>query len=123
MPDHHRSYLEHNPENNVKWAAAMGPSTEKYVAYILENNVEKKALNILSTLQNIARKFTTEELEQAITTLLEISTTPSNTVLKGILERKKKSLKTQESAAKTQPASTESHGFTRGASYFGRDKK
>lgn len=123
MPDHHRSYLEHNPENNAKWAATIGPSTEKYVMYILENNVEKKALNILSTLQNIARKFTVEELEQAITTLLEISTTPSNTVLKGILERKKKSLKAQESVAKTQLASTESHGFTRGAAYFGRDKK
>ena len=123
MPDHHRSYLNHNPENNTKWATAIGPSTEKYVAYILEKNVEKKALNILSTLQNLARKHTTEELEKAITTLLEISTTPSNTVLKGILERKRKSPKITESAAKTQAASIKGHGFTRGAAYFGRDKK
>ena len=121
MPDHHRSYVEHNPENVTKWAATIGSFTEKYVAYILENHVEKKALQILSTLQNMVKKYTPEELEQAITTLLEISSSPSNTVLKGILERTKQASKTK--SIPTTKTSNENHGFTRGAAYFGREKK
>lgn len=29
MPDHHRSYLEHNPENSMNWAATIGPISRK----------------------------------------------------------------------------------------------
>lgn len=123
MPDHHRSYVEHNPENIVKWAATIGPFTEKYVMYILEHHVEKKALQILSTLQNMVKKYTPEELEQAITTLVEISSNPSNTVLKGVLERTKQASKTKNQPAKITSASSENHGFTRGAAYFGKEKK
>lgn len=123
MPDHHRSYVEHNPENSSKWAATIGPCTEKYVAYILENHVEKKALQILNTLQNLTKKYAVEELEQAITTLLEISSNPSNTVLKGLLERTKQTSKAKNKPKKSTTASTENHGFTRGAAYFGREKK
>lgn len=123
MPDHHRSYVEHNPENISKWAATIGPFTGKYVAYILENHVEKKALQILNTLQNLTKKYAAEELEQAITTLLEISSSPSNTVLKGILKRAKQASKAKNGPTKTATVSTENHGFTRGAAYFGREKR
>lgn len=123
MPDHHRSYVEHNPENSSKWAASIGPFTEKYVAYILENHVEKKALQMINTLQNLTKKYAAEELEQAITTLLEISSNPSNTVLKGLLERTKQTSKAKNKPMKTTIASTENHGFTRGAAYFGREKQ
>lgn len=42
MPDNHRLYLEHNPENNRKWAETIGSSMTQFVSYILEMNVEKK---------------------------------------------------------------------------------
>ena len=62
----------------------------EFVSYILETNVEKKALNILSTLRNLSTKHTNEELEKATQTLLEISTNPTISVLKGILDRREK---------------------------------
>lgn len=69
----------------------------------------------------MVKKYTPEELEQAITTLLEISSSPSNTVLKGLLERTKQASKTKSVPAKK--TSNDNHGFTRGAAYFGREKK
>jgi len=76
MPDHHRLYLEHTPENNRKWAETIGSSMTQFVSYILEKNVEKKALNTLSTLRNLSIKYTKIEMEKATETLLEISTNP-----------------------------------------------
>lgn len=123
MPDHHRAYLNHNPENNLKWAETVGPSMYAYVSSILENHVEKKALNMLSTLKNLERKYTHSELERATETLLEISLNPTNSVLKGILERRKAQPKTPKTKEKMTSVSTDNHGFIRGAAYFGRDKE
>lgn len=116
MPDNHRLYLEHNPENNRKWAETIGPSMVKFVTYILEINAEKKALNILSTLRNISTKYTNEELERATYTLLEISTNPTISVLKSVLDRRKKHK--QKARTDKQQNNTSDHGFTRGAKYF-----
>lgn len=121
MPDNHRLYLEHNPENNRKWAETIGPSMVQFVSYILEMNAEKKALNILSTLRNLSTKYSKIELEKATHTLLEISTNPTISVLKGVLDRSKKRRK--KSAIDKQQNNTNHHGFIRGAEYFGGDKK
>lgn len=75
MPDNHRFYLEHNPENNREWAETIGPSMTKLVSHILKTNVEKKALNILGTLRNLSTKHSKDELEEATQTLLDISKT------------------------------------------------
>ena len=121
MPDNHRLYLEHNPENNRKWAETIGSSMVRFVSYILEMNAEKKALNILSTLRNLSTKYTKIELEKATHTLLEISTNPTISVLKGVLDRGKK--RKQKSNIDNQQNNTNDHGFIRGAEYFGGDKK
>src|SRR5690606_4724387 len=117
----HRLYLEHNPENNRKWAETIGPSMTQFVSYILEKNVEKKALNILSTLRNIAKKYTNQEIEKATETLLEISTKPTVSVLKSVLERNKKKKQNQKIDTFNQRTTSDDHGFVRGAKYFGRD--
>ncbi len=65
MPDNHRLYLDHNPENNLKWAETNGPSMIQFVSYIWETNVEKKALNILSTLRNLTAKYSKNEIEKS----------------------------------------------------------
>lgn len=122
MPDNHRLYFEHNPKNNREWAETVGPSMTKLVSYFLEENAEKKALNILSTLRNLSTKHTKEELEAATHTLLEISTNPTISVLKGVLDRRKKR-KQQSTRNHQQKNHTDYHGFTRGAAYFGGDKK
>ncbi|WP_349237168.1 IS21 family transposase [Bacillus sp. REN3] len=121
MPDNHRLYLEHNPENNRKWAEAIGPSMMQFVSYILEMNTEKKALNILGTLRNLSTKYTDGELERATHTLLEISTNPTISVLKGVLVRGKK--RKQKSSIDHRRNHANDHGFLRGAEYFGGDKR
>lgn len=120
MPDNHRIYLDHNPTNLRKWAVTIGPNTERFVEHILKTNVEKKALNILNGLKNIASKKTDTELEEATKTLMKISSHPTVAVLKSILERQKKK---QMDKQLVRESPTEDHGFTRGATYFGRDKK
>ncbi|MED4378589.1 hypothetical protein P9274_23470 [Schinkia azotoformans] len=121
MPDNHRLYLEHNPENNREWAKTIGPSMTQFVSYILEMNVEKKALNILSTLRNIATKYTNKEIEKTTETLLEISTSPTVSVLKSVLERNKKKKQNQKSDNNRHNTASHDYGFVRGAKYFGRE--
>lgn len=123
MPDNHRLYLEHNPENNRKWAETIGPSMAQFVSYILEMNVEKKALNILSTLRNLSTKHTKEEMEKSTETLLKISTNPTVSVLKGVLERNKKQKQKRKTDTNSDPSNANDYGFVRGAKYFGRDNK
>ncbi|MCP1161222.1 MULTISPECIES: IS21 family transposase [Bacillus] len=118
MPDNHRLYLDHNPENNRKWARDIGQNMECLVEHIMNANAEKMALNILSTLRNIASRRTSAELEEAAKTLLEISSNPTVAVYKSILERQKKKQKNKERIHETQ---TEDYGFVRGAEYFGRN--
>ncbi|GKV64841.1 MULTISPECIES: IS21 family transposase [unclassified Sporosarcina] len=118
MPDHHRSYLEHTPENNQKWAESVGPSMGRLVAHILKQNPEKKALTILSSLRNLSTKHTNDVLETATQTLLEVSTNPTIPVLKGILDRRN----TKNSKSNEAVIRHENHGFTRGAKYFGGER-
>src|SRR5699024_8800051 len=121
MPDNHRLYLEHNPENNRKWAETIGLSMIKFVDSLLEENPEKKALSILSTLRNLSTKHTKEELEKATHRLLEISTNPTISVLKGVLNREKK--RQRKPATNHYKNNTDKHGFSRGAAYFGVNEK
>lgn len=123
MPDHHRLYLDHNPENNRIWAEAVGPFMSKFVSRILDTNVEKQALNSLGTLRNLSRKYTDSELEKATEKLLDVSTNPTISVLKGILERDKKRRRNEKIPLNNQQTTNNDFGFIRGAQYFGRDEK
>ncbi|MFG6117625.1 IS21 family transposase, partial [Halobacillus sp. MO56] len=123
MPDNHRLYLDHNPENNRKWAETIGPSMTQFVSRILEMNVEKKALNSLSTLRNIAKKYPNEEIEKATETLLEISTNPTVSVFKSVVERNKKKKQNKKTDINRPRTTSDDYGFVRGAKYFGRDTK
>lgn len=121
MPDHHRLYVEHTPDNNRKWAESIGPSMVQFVSYILDNNPEKKALKMLSTLSNYSTKYSKENLEVATQTLLSISTYPTVSVLKSILDRNRK--KQSKIRQEAEEINYSDHGFTRGAAYFGRGEK
>lgn len=121
MPDNHRLYLDHNPENNKLWAELIGTSMTELISYILATNVEKKALNILASLRNLSKKYTNKEMETAAKTLLKLSTNPTVSVLKSILERNKKCDKNKNNITDNAPINDENYGFTRGAKYFGGD--
>jgi CMP-N-acetylneuraminic acid synthetase len=83
--------------------------------------VEKKALNILSTLRNTAAKYTNKEIEKATETLLEISTNSTVSVLKSVLERNMKKELNQKADNNRHNTTSNDYGFVRGAKYFGRD--
>lgn len=91
------------------------------MTYLFENNVEKKALGILSVIRNLNRKYPDEQMEVAAKTLLEVASQPTLSVYKGILDRNKKKSVQEAVILKSSNPSTEEYGFTRGAKYFGGD--
>lgn len=121
MPDHHRLYLDHNPQNNRDWAKSVGPSMEVFVDKILEENAEKKALSILSSLRNSAEKHKLTTLEKSVETLLAISSNPTLSVFKSILDRETKKIPSESPGEKSKDLATD-YGFVRGAAYFGRGR-
>ena len=84
MPNNHREYLLHNPVQVKEWAALKGENTSSFVEYILDNNVEKKALSILSSFKNLSKYYTDDMIEEGCQILLEISQAPSLSVLKNL---------------------------------------
>lgn len=122
MPDNHRRYLNHTPKENLLWAKEIGPNLHAYVEHILSNNTEKKALKLLATLRNTAKKSSLDELEAACSTMMSVAKEPTNQLLKTVLSRLKKRKKALNSQSKTsiiKEQTDNQHGFVRGASYFG----
>ena len=119
MPDNHRQYLEHTPDQIRNWANTMGYSTEKFVEYILDNHVEKKALTILLSFKNLTKYYSDEFIEKSCETLMTISKVPTLTVLKTILKRMKDSQKSKENGTINETKTDTDYGFVRGAKYFG----
>ncbi len=119
MPDNHRQYLEHTPNQVKDWAKIMGVNTERFVEYILENNAEKKALSILASLKNLTLKYSNELIEEGCLTLMSVSRVPTLSVLKTILKRMKDSKKSKDKGTLNETKTDNDYGFVRGADYFG----
>ena len=119
MPDNHRKYLEHTPEQVRDWAKLIGENTEKFANYILENNAEKKALSILASFKNLTKYYSEELIEEGCETLMTISRVPTLSVLKTILKRMKNSQKSKEEGTLNETKTDNDYGFVRGANYFG----
>lgn len=123
MPDNHRKYLEHTPSQVRDWANEIGQNTEKFVEYILNNNVEKKALTILASLKNLTKSYSSEFIEEGCETLMTISHSPTLPVLKTILKRMKDNQKSRKKGTLNDTETDNNYGFVRGAKYFGGIKK
>jgi|LFRM01.1.fsa_nt_gb transposase len=119
MPDNHRKYLEHTPDQIKNWAKTMGYSTEKFVGYILDNQVEKKALTVLLSFKNLTKYYSDELIEKSCETLMTISQAPTLSVLKTILKRMKDSQSSKESGTLNDTKTDNDYGFVRGSKYFG----
>lgn len=117
MPDHHRLYMEHTPDSAREWAEDIGPFTLSFVEKILSNNVEKQALKVLLNFQNLTKKHPLSLIETSCEILLTITEQPTLSTFKSILTRQKKRL--DKKATTTNHLVDDSHGFVRGATYFG----
>lgn len=119
MPDQHRLYANHTPENIRSWANKVGPSTNVFVDYVLENQVEKQALRTLMSFKNLVKKHTNDLIETSCEILLSITNQPSLATFKTILKRQNEKENVSKKLDTKQEIVSENHGFTRGADYFG----
>lgn len=119
MPDNHRKYLEHTPDQIRNWANTVGYNTEKFARYILDNQVEKKALTILLSFKNLTKYYSDELIEKSCEILMTISQAPTLSVLKTILKRMKDSQSSKENGTLNDSKTDNDYGFVRGSKYFG----
>jgi len=123
MPDNHRRYLEHTPENSREWAKTIGTHMEEFVNVLLKNGSEKKALNQLMGLRSLEKRYSKEDMDLAAQNLLLASSNPTVSVFKTILGRNKKREKAKNKGTLTEYKTSENFGFVRGANYFGGNRK
>lgn len=121
MPDKHRQYAEYDRDYYLEWAETIGLHTVTIVKGLLASyKVEKQALKSCLALTKLADMYSAGRLESACKRALEYSPRPNINSLKTIL-------KTGQEKLRISPAEeikTEStHGFTRGAAYYGRTEK
>lgn len=119
MPDHHHLYAEQTSENMKDWAKKVGPHTLELVTKILDQQVEKRALKILSGIQNLERKYSTLLIEETSEIIMSITQQPTLATFKTVIKRqsdyqKKEHVLNNRSAQKAN----EDYGFTRGAGYW-----
>ncbi len=122
MPDHHRLYAEHTPENVKEWAKEVGSHTFELVNKILNQQVEKRALKILSGIKNLEKNYSVQLIEEASEIIMSITHQPTLATFKTVIKRqhdfKKKENKLED---KTVVKIDDSYGFRRGAEYW-RDR-
>jgi transposase len=116
MPKDHQFYLEWDGNRFRSWASKIGPDTYKVVdsllkSYRVEQQVYRSCMGLLKT----ADKYSPAVLENACTTALELSVTPSfKSIQNIILTRQKIPVPEEKSESSPQAA------ITRGADYYGR---
>lgn len=119
MPDHHKLYVDQTPEIGLAWAEQVGPSTSRFVHYLLSAyNVEKQALQAVFALKKQERHYTKYEIERACKMAFSMTERPTVKIIQTLLKKNQK--EDAEQALKVAKNETDSHyGFTRGASYYG----
>lgn len=123
MPENHRLFFEHTPENSRKWAESVGPRMLELVEFFLIKSPEKRALNQIMSLKSLARKNSPQDLEKTANSLLLASSNPTVSLFKTILSRKKKQGKPVAKNKGTSLENRENYNFIRGKDYFkGEDR-
>jgi transposase len=125
MSDHHKQYLDFNREYFLNWSDSVGYYTHLAVRGIfLSCKVEKQAIKSCMSLTKLADKYSLERLESACKRALEYTPVPNVNMIKTILQTGQDKYQPDSSIAeKDKRKQTNSHGFTRGAEYYGRKEK
>ncbi|WP_396350045.1 IS21 family transposase [Lacticaseibacillus paracasei] len=116
MPEAHKLYVSHTPESSRTWAATVGPKVSNVVEYFLNHMPERQALHTILSLQKLAKKYGTAQLEVASGEVSKVANAPTVRIIERVLINALKKSPT----AKTNEHAAEDYGFTRGADYFGR---
>ncbi|WML37979.1 hypothetical protein RCG19_12045 [Neobacillus sp. OS1-2] len=126
MPIQHKQYLDFNRNYFMKWAEAVGPNSLAMVKALLDSyKVEKQALKSCMGLTKLADQYSIERLESACKRAFSYSPRPNLNSIKTILKTGQDKLNTFATRTtgvdKVDQDST--HGFVRGAAYYGRKDK
>lgn len=117
MPEDHQQYLEWNGDRFRKWAKNIGINTYKVINAILTSSrVEQQNYRGCMGVLKLADKYSVERLEAACQKSLLYTASPSYKSIKNILSTGQD--KSEPEQPRTEHAHN-SHGLTRGASYYG----
>lgn len=120
MPENHKKFIQWNANRFISWAQSVGTHTAVAIQAILTSHkVEQQGYRSCMALLKLADKHGVVRLEAACAKALSYTPRPSFQSIKTILttgqDRLEAQLDTKESST-----SSESHGFIRGADYYGR---
>ena len=119
MPEEHQKYLKWNGERFIEWAEKIGPSTTITIKSILNSHkIEQQSYRSCMGLLKLADKYSIERLESACARALFYTHNPSYKSVKTILSTGQDKIQ-EESEDKNLKKDSSSHGFTRGAEYYG----
>ncbi|MDF2790853.1 MAG: transposase [Neobacillus sp.] len=124
MPDQHKDYLSMDRDHFVSWAKEVGVNTLTTVEGLFASyKVEKQALKSCLSLSKLADKYSVGRLEQACARALEYSPRPNLNSIKTILKTGQDKQLDSVSLPESNKRQENSHGFVRGAAYYGRKEK
>jgi transposase len=119
MPENHKKYGEWNAERFISWAERVGPNTTITIKAILSSHkVEQQGYRSCMSLLKLGDKYSVARLETACKKALTYTPKPSFQNIKTILSTGQDKMEGQDNQSQTTSPST--HGFTRGADYYGR---
>lgn len=120
MPENHKKFIQWNANRFISWAESVGTHTAVAVQAILASHkVEQQGYRSCMALLKLADKHGVVRLEAACAKALSYTPRPNFQSIKTILTTGQDRLETQPDTMKST-ASSENHGFVRGADYYGR---
>lgn len=122
MPENHKRFIQWNGQRFISWAEQVGPYTSSAVQAILSSHkVEQQGYRSCMALLKLADKHGVSRLEAACARALTYTPRPNFQSIKTILTTGQDRLQDPSITDETSPSSSsESHGFVRGADYYGR---
>ncbi|WP_144462997.1 IS21 family transposase [Siminovitchia fortis] len=123
MPDKHKQFINFNREYVLDWADSAGMHILTTVRSILSSyKTEKQGLKSCIGLMKLADKHSMERLENACERALTYTPRPTLKSIQTILKTGQDKLPTNDSSDTVEKTGG-SFGFTRGAAYYGGERK
>lgn len=120
MPKDHKQFIDFNQETVLEWAESAGTHILTTVKCILAAyRIEKQALKSCLGLMKLADKHSIARVEKACERALSYTPRPTLKSIQTILKTGQDKLTQEASEDRTPIKSENSHGFTRGAAYYG----
>ena len=122
MPEKHKQFVEWNAERFISWAEQVGPFTSAAIRAILAGHrVEQQGYKACMGVLKLADKYSLTRLEAACARALSYTPSPSYRHISTILKSGQDTLEEAATVEEPNKQSTNSHGFIRGATYYGRN--